>query len=277
MDDEGRSEIADLAIDVAREAGALLLAGHGRVRSVGTKSSPQDLVTQMDREAEALIRRRIAEHRPDDRILGEEQGWGVGAEEPAEPGPGVRWVVDPLDGTVNYFYGLPAWGVSVAAEVAGRILVGVVVVPALGEEYVAVSGSGSHRRVAGRAEPLAVSTVSELDHALVATGFGYLRERRAEQGRVVAGLLPDVRDIRRCGAAAVDLCWVAAGRLDAHYESGLHRWDWAAGSLIVAEAGGVVAGLNGAPAGDAMVLAAPPRLFTRLHDRLVELDADHPI
>ncbi|MDZ7576860.1 MAG: inositol monophosphatase family protein [Candidatus Nanopelagicales bacterium] len=261
-------ELGCLAAGIARQAGALLLEGWRDVHAVGTKSSPSDLVTQMDREAEALIRRRIAQARPRDRVLGEEEG-----ESPGD-GRGARWIVDPLDGTVNYFYGLPAWVVSIAVEIDGHVVVGAVNAPALGEDYLAVAGQGSHRTSVGKVERLAVSAVTDMREALLATGFGYRCERRAAQARVVAELLPEVRDIRRCGAAALDLCWTAGGRVDCYYERGLNLWDWAAGGLIVREAGGLVGGLRGRPGDTEMVVAGPAPLFTQLSDRLAGLEAD---
>ncbi len=257
-------ELAELALDIGREAAALLLAGSADVAPVATKTSPHDLVTQRDRESEDLIRRRIEEARPGDQVLGEEQGT-VGARSD------VKWIVDPLDGTVNYFYGQPAWAVSIGVERAGQPCAGVVVAPALGEEYVAVAGEGSWTIVAGDWRRLAVSGQEQLADSVVGTGFGYVAERRADQGRIVAALLPHLRDIRRVGAAALDLCWVGAGRLDAHYERGLQPWDRAAGSLVAAEAGAIVAGLPGQPAGTELAIAASPAVYPELARRLADL------
>lgn len=262
------ADLAELALGIAQEAGALLLARRGDARAVATKSSAHDLVTQMDRESEALVRARITAARPDDVVLGEEGG-SVGA-----AGSGVRWIVDPLDGTVNYFYGLPAWAVSIGVEIDGVIRAGAVVAPALGEQYVGAEGAGSWAvEPAGRVR-LAVSEVAELADALVSTGFGYLRERRVRQGDIVAALVGEVRDIRRVGAAAIDLCWVARGRLDAHYERGLADWDRAAGGLIAREAGATVAGLGGRPDTPDLTIAANTELFSQLADRLTTLGAD---
>ncbi len=244
----------------------MLAGSHGRTAVVQTKSSPTDVVTEMDRAAEDLIRRRILAARAGDAILGEERG---------ETGDGatVRWIVDPLDGSVNYLYGLPSWAVSIAAEVAGVVVAGVVSAPLLGCLYTAHLGGGAwleSRWLPGRRR-LCCNTGVALAEALVATGFGYAAQRRAAQGRVVAGLLPLVRDIRRAGAAAIDLCCVASGQVDAYYEVGLHEWDIAAGRLIAQEAGAAVGGMHATQAGEAMTIAASPALFAELHDTLAQL------
>jgi myo-inositol-1(or 4)-monophosphatase len=259
--------LVGLARSVAEETAELLMTGHGGVRVVQTKSSPTDVVTQMDRAAEELIRGRIQAARPADAILGEEGGQ-TGADSL------VRWIVDPLDGTVNYLYGLPHWAVSIAAEVAGEVVAGVVCAPLLRETYTATLGGGGwlHSEWLPGPRRLACTIGVGLADALVATGFGYSADQRAEQGGVLAGLLPKVRDIRRAGAAAVDLCYLAAGRVDAYYERGLHDWDVAAGGLVAREAGAVVSGLRGAAAGKRMTMAASPALFAELHDLLAALE-----
>lgn len=274
----GRADAAELmavAERVAREAGDLVSTGRpDRVTVAATKSSPQDVVTAMDFASEELLRRRLAELRPDDGVLGEERGF--------VPGPsGVTWVVDPIDGTVNYLYGQPSYSVSVAAVTGPRgeapsprtwtVLAGCVHAPTLGVTYTAARGQGSWRdgaRLTMGPGP------DDLSGCLLGTGFGYRAQRRAAQGRVVAALLPQVRDIRRIGSAAVDLCSVAAGTLDAHYERGLQPWDMAAASLVVTEAGGAVVGLRGAPADDEMTVAGPPALAARLATILADLGAD---
>jgi myo-inositol-1(or 4)-monophosphatase len=260
--------LATLATEVAQEAGELLMSSRHRVAVVQTKSSPTDVVTQADRAAEKLIRERLQAARPGDAILGEEGG---------ETGAGpVRWIVDPLDGTVNYLYGLPAWAVSIAAEVAGVVVAGAVCVPLQHSTFRAALGGGAWLDSAFDSGPqrLACNTGVALRDALVATGFGYPAQHRAEQGQVVAAVLPRVRDIRRAGAAAVDLCSVAAGRVDAYYEQGTHYWDIAAGGLIAREAGAVTGGLRGEEAGTAMTLAAAPALFAELRELLASLAAD---
>jgi myo-inositol-1(or 4)-monophosphatase len=196
------------------------------------------MVSAADRDAEALIRRMLLDERPDDGMLGEE-----GTSEHAESGR--RWVVDPLDGTTNFLYGLPAWAVSIALEDAGGGLVGVVLDPVRDELFTAVRGDGASLN----GEPLRMSGGATPATALLATGFGYDADRRALQAHVLSRILPAVRDIRRAGAAALDLCWLAAGRLDAYYERGLNHWDWAAARLVVTEAGGAVEDLEADPHG----------------------------
>jgi myo-inositol-1(or 4)-monophosphatase len=266
------NEFLDLATETAAEAGKLLASwrASGRPAVADTKSSPTDVVTQMDRQAEALIKDRIRAARPDDLILAEE-----GGQDRAESSTGVRWVVDPLDGTVNYLYGLADWAVSIAVEVDGAIVAGVVEVPERGETFFAVRGDGAWlSRRGGAATRQHCNTGVPLDRALVATGFGYEAERRKGQGQVVAELLPRVRDIRRGGSAAVDLCMVAAGRVDASYERGLNYWDYAAGGCVAREAGAMVGGLSGRPESPSMVVAAGPDLYPRLSEFLAGLDAE---
>lgn len=262
-----------VALDAATEAGELLLGGRPAVRAttldVGTKSSPTDVVTAMDRAAEDLLVDRLLGARPDDGLLGEEGSAREGTS-------GLRWVIDPLDGTVNYLYGLPQWGVAVLAEhtATGTPLVGVVVVPVLGETYVAVAGRGATRLDAHGEQVMRVSTCDDLAMALIGTGFGYRAERRAAQARVVAAMLPRVRDIRRGGAAAVDLCHVASGSLDGYYERGLQPWDLGAGGLVALEAGALLAGAGGGPPGEDLVVAAGPGIFGALRDAVLALRAD---
>ena len=261
-------ELALLALETGREAAELLLAGWSDVQPVATKSTRHDLVTQMDRRSERLIRQLLAAARPDDAVLGEEEGdTGVVGDD------GVRWVVDPLDGTVNYFYGQQSWAVSIAAERAGAVVAGAVVAPALREEYTAFAGGGAWAVADGRRERLQVSRVDRLSDAMVSTGFGYDPQRRGRQGRIAAALLPQVRDMRRIGAAAVDLCWVAHGRIDAHYECGLNFWDWAAGALMVCEAGGAATDLAGGAPATGMTIAGPTPLVGQLADVLREAGA----
>lgn len=263
-------ELRALAVSVAREAGSLLADRAGQVEVAATKSSPTDVVTEMDRRSEELIRSRILAARPFDAILGEEGGL-IGNTGNAP----VLWVIDPLDGTVNYLYGLHDWAVSIAAEVEGEILAGAVFVPMRGEMFSAARGEGAFLETAGTGRVrLHCNADVPLARALVGTGFGYLAARRKVQGEVVAAMLPRVRDIRRIGVASVDLCAVAAGRLDGFYERGLNYWDWAAGALVATEAGAVVGGLNGAPVSGSMAVAAGPGLFGPLADALAELDPE---
>jgi len=222
--------LLELAEAVAREAGALLLERFRRpATGVGSKSSATDLVSDADRDAEELIRGRLLGTRPGDSLLGEEGSSVDGT-------TGVRWVVDPLDGTVNYLFGLPEWAVSVACEDGGGIVAGVVHIPTRGETFTATRGHGAFLDGA----PIAVSDASELASALIATGFSYRAEVRRAQAAELATILPRVRDIRRGGSAAVDLASVACGRVDGFYEVGLNPWDLAAGALLVREAGGLV-------------------------------------
>jgi myo-inositol-1(or 4)-monophosphatase len=248
------TDLLELAVRLVREAGELARTGRRRALSgIASKSTPTDIVTELDRATERLVSDGLRAARPDDEILGEESGVSAGSS-------GVRWVLDPIDGTVNYVYGLPQYAVSLAAQVAGRTVAGVVRNPESGEEWTAVRGGGAWR--AG--ERLRGSAVSTLDQALVGTGFAYDARVRSEQAAVAAALLPRIRDIRRFGAASLDLCFAAEGRLDAYYERGLQPWDLAAGALIAEEAGLLVTGLNGDPAGEAMAVAAPPVLHRQL-------------
>ena len=254
-----------LVESVAREAGATALRYQASLgtRVAATKSSPTDVVTEADTAVEAQIRAAVTRHRPDDAVIGEEGADSSGTS-------GLRWVVDPIDGTVNYLYGRAGYAVSVAVEDEHGALVAVVHAPATNETWTAWRGHGAWLD----GQPIRPSEVSDLASALVGTGFGYRTERRRRQAEVVAAVLPAVRDVRRAGAASLDLCDVACGRLDGYYEQGLQPWDLAAGRLVVSEAGGVVSGLAGRPAGEAMVVAAGQRLHPVLVDLLTGLDAD---
>ncbi len=265
----GTAALLRIARDVAVEAAELAsrLRREG-VEVAGTKSSPIDIVTAADRAAEDLIRGRLAEARPDDGFLGEESGGAAGSS-------GLTWVVDPIDGTVNYLYGLPNWSVSIAV-VEGppdpdgwRILAGTVAAPALGEVYTASAGGGAH--LGDRV--LHVRERVELNRALLSTGFHYTQEIRGNQARLAAELIPQVRDLRRTGGAAIDLASVAAGRLDGYFEQGLNPWDQAAGALLVTEAGGRVTGLDGAAPTYRMVIAGEPGLAGDLDALLRRLGA----
>jgi myo-inositol-1(or 4)-monophosphatase len=259
-------QLLHLAIGAAELAGDLLLDGQRGARQVDAKSSPTDVVTQMDTAAEQAILDHLLTARPDDAVLGEEAGGREGTS-------GVRWIIDPLDGTVNYLYGLPLWAVSVAAEVEGSTAVGAVAVPALGAMYWAVQGQGAHVREGGGVRTLAVRPCEELAAALVATGFGYRAQRRAAQGAALAKVLPQVRDVRRAGAAALDLCWVASGLVDAYFERGVQPWDMAAGNLLVREAGGIVTGAEQDDPDDRLVVAAGPGIHAELRRTLLAAGA----
>jgi myo-inositol-1(or 4)-monophosphatase len=259
-------ELLRLARDIAVRAGEL--AHRRRIEGVEVadlKSSPVDVVTHADRETENLIRSLLAEARPDDGFLGEEGGAETGTS-------GLTWVVDPIDGTVNYLYGIPQWAVSIAVvegepdPLTWRALAGCVTNPVSGEIYTATDAGGAF---SGN-QQLRVVEPDSLAQSLIGTGFGYDSAVRAEQGVVVAALLPRIRDIRRFGAASLDLCAVATGRLNGYFERGLKPWDHAAAALVVREAGGVVTGLDGAPASDTFLLAAPPELASILATTLAE-------
>ena len=200
--------------------------------AVRAKSTPTDPVTIVDTETERLLRDRLAELRPGEHVLGEEGG---GSADASDGRP--TWVVDPIDGTVNFVYGLPAYVVSVAVQVDGQSLAGAIAHVVDGALYSAALGHGAHVRRDGTTTPLRCSQVDDLSMSLVGTGFGYDPQLRKRQAAVLATLLPQVRDIRRLGSAALDLCLVAAGQLDAYFEDNLNVWDWAAGALIAAEAG----------------------------------------
>ncbi|MGW1885475.1 inositol monophosphatase family protein [Streptomyces sp. NPDC001970] len=265
MTDRLLDELLSLALEAGRRAGELLRDGRPDDLAVAaTKSSPIDVVTEMDIAAEKLITGFLAGHRPDDGFLGEEGASTEGTS-------GIRWVIDPLDGTVNYLYGLPTWAVSIAAERDGETVVGVVEAPMRGETFRAVLGGGAHcgdRRLRCRPAP-------PLDQALVSTGFNYVQSVRSHQADVAQRLIPRLRDIRRSGSAAVDLCDVAAGRLDGYYERGLNPWDLAAGDLIAREAGALTGSRPGEPPSGDLAIAASPGVFEPLQRILDDLGAWH--
>jgi myo-inositol-1(or 4)-monophosphatase len=271
--------LLDLATGVAERAADLLRDGARQARtSVGTKSSLTDMVTEMDRASEELIVGELLAARPDDGILAEEGS----ARQGTSP---VRWVIDPLDGTTNYLYGHPGWAVSVAAEVtqgtgARQVVAGVVVDAVHAEVYTAAQGQGA----ACNGRPIHCSDQTDVAQALVATGFGYAPERRRDQAETLVELLPRVRDIRRMGAASVDVCMVGSGRVDAYFEWGLSWWDWAAGLLVAQEAGAVVSPLSALSASSGLVgdgaytdsvLAAAPGIAVPLGELLRSIGAEH--
>jgi myo-inositol-1(or 4)-monophosphatase len=253
-----------LATDIAHETGALVLDRDASTDlEVTTKSTETDVVTAKDTAAERLIRARLDAERPDDGFLGEESGTGTGT-------TGVRWIVDPIDGTVNYLYNIPQYAVSIGVEIDGVVKVGVVYDPGKDEMYQAILGGGATRN----AVTLHCSRETALSQSLVATGFGYAAARRTKQAEILLHLMREVRDIRRMGAASLDLCAVASGRVDGYYERGLNPWDVAAGVLIAQEAGAVVTDLVGAfPTGD-FVIAAAPGIHGALRELLVPLRPD---
>ena len=236
-------------------------------KTVRAKSTPTDPVTIVDTETERLLRDRLAELRPGEHILGEEGGGGPDRQ--ARDGR-PTWVLDPIDGTVNFVYGLPAYAVSVAVQVNGTSLAGAVANVVDGSVYSAAQGHGAHLRRNSVTTPLRCSSVSELSMTLAGTGFSYVPQLRERQAAILAKLLPQVRDIRRMGSAALDLCMVAAGGLDAFYEDSLNVWDWAAGALIAAEAGAVLRlpPGDGVVGGAGLVVAAAPGIAAALTDAL---------
>lgn len=253
-------ELLEVAEAAARSAGELLLERfRAPARGVDAKSTPTDLVSDADRDAEALILKHVERDRPDDGVLAEEGG-GRRARS------GFTWVVDPLDGTVNFLFGIAAWAVSIAVEDDAGTLVGIVRQPALGETFRAVRGGGATLN----GIPIRVSEREDLETALIGTGFAYDARARAAQADLVRKVLPRVRDIRRAGSAALDLAAVACGRLDAVYESPMEPWDRAAGVLLIQEAGGIVTDLP-APMGlSTGVVAANPILHPKLESLVKE-------
>jgi myo-inositol-1(or 4)-monophosphatase len=257
------AELERVAIELATGAARVVAAQRGDEYDVSAKSTSTDLVTTVDRATERWLRERIAELRPADGVLGEEAGERPGTS-------GVRWVVDPIDGTVNFVLGLPQYAVSVAAEVDGTVVAGAVCNPVTGATFHARLGGGSFldgRRLRGPRDV-------PLQRAVVGTGFGYDAARRQRQAEVITRVLPRVADIRRLGAASLDLCFLAAGRLDAYFEVGLNPWDHAAGGLVAREAGCVTSGLHGRPAGGDCYAAAGPALAGDFFALLEQAGAD---
>ncbi len=259
-------QLREVAEQLASEAAAFVRARRSEVFGAGSagtmdgsaepavrvKSTPTDPVTVVDTETERLLRDRLAVARPDDAILGEEEGG------PAGVAPGqLIWALDPIDGTVNFLYGIPAYAVSVGVRRDGVSVAGAVADVAAGTLYSAAQGHGARVRSDGVVTELRCSPATELSMALVGTGFAYQRDHRRRQAEMLAEMLVDVRDIRRIGSCALDLCMVAAGRLDAYYEDGVHLWDWAAGALIAAEAGARVRPPASGDGAGLMVAAAP--------------------
>lgn len=248
--DAQRTELRDLAARLAREAGAIALAGRRSSSSAlpgDTKSSNTDLVTEFDRAAEAHIVGELRRVRPDDAIVGEEGTDDAGTS-------GFAWFIDPIDGTTNFVYDQPAWACSIGVSHHGEMVVGAVFAPVLDELFLATLGAGASRN----GEPISVSGENDLALALVGTGFNYQRAARADQAAIIASLIGEVRDIRRLGSAAFDLCMVACGRLDVYYERHLNAWDAAAGELIAREAGAISSDFSGgSPRPEELVVATP--------------------
>lgn len=260
--------LADLAVTVAREAADLVTSYRsGGVTVAATKTTDIDIVTEADRASERLIRDRLRASRPTDAFLGEE-----GDDEPGTSG--VRWVIDPIDGTVNYLYGLPQYAVSIAAEVDGEVRAGVVLNPATGTTYVAHVGDDGVATATRDGRPVAVRPASPLERMLVGTGFSYDRGVRALQARATLELLPRVRDIRRLGACALDLCHVAEGLLDAYVEEGVNLWDHAAGALVARAAGARTELMTGV-GGNTLLLCAGADAFDEFRSAVVESGFAH--
>ncbi len=261
------AELRTLAADLATRAGALAHDGRRRL-GVGqpvahdTKSTPTDPVTEFDRAAEALIVDELRSTRPDDSIVGEEGADHAGTS-------GLEWHIDPIDGTANFVYDLPAWCTSVAVVDDQGPLAGAVYVPVTDELFSAARGAGATRN----GTPIRCSTASQLSMALVGTGFNYSPTIRELQARRLTALLPQVRDVRRYGSAALDLCMVACGRLDAYFEEYLNSWDLAAGVLIASEAGAATSNFGSGPAGSDATVAAAPGLHEALLALLATIDA----
>jgi len=256
--------LRDLALAVATDVAARIAARAGAPDlRITTKTTVTDPVTEVDQEVEALVVSSLLAARPDDGVLGEE-----GADRPGTSG--VRWLIDPIDGTVNFMYGVPGCNVSIGAEVDGVVVAGAVVDPLHGDAFAAARGHGATRN----GHPIRCSDVGDLGLALLGTGFGYDPVERQRQADVLAHVLPRVRDIRRVGAAAIDLCWVACGRLDGFYERGLKAWDWGAASLVVTEAGATIGTIGDRPlvpgAPPATIVACGPALFDPLRTLLEE-------
>jgi myo-inositol-1(or 4)-monophosphatase len=252
-------ELLELAVRAARSAGRLIETGAARgVTVAATKSSDVDVVTESDRSAERLIRRTVLVARPDDAVMGEE-----GDDEPGSSG--VRWIVDPIDGTVNFLYGIPQYAVSIAAELDGEVVAGVVLNVATGAEYTATRGGPAHRD--GR--PIAVRATVPLSERLIGTGFSYEAHQREVQARALVRLIPRIRDIRRFGSCALDLCAVAQGWLDGYVEEGVNLWDHAAGGLIAEAAGARVETAEGV-GGRLLVMAAPEPGFDEFRSAVAD-------
>jgi len=267
-------QLLKIAVEAARLAVDLIYTERPTAFWIEQKSSATDHVTEMDLASEQLIRKIISDHRPGDRIIGEEGQLSLGTLNTESPE--VVWFVDPIDGTTNYVYDLPGYAVSIAAQIDGQTVAGLVADPTHDRVYSATLGGGAFCNSALiHLRPSRSDSHQELlATALVATGFSYSAERRARQGKVIAELLPQIRDIRRMGSAALDLCSVASGRVDGYFELGLSPWDWLAGGLIATEAGAELGPLDPTADDSAGLLAAGPELFSPLRELLCSLGAD---
>ena len=248
------NELLVIASELAQAAGDMALAGRkAGLRNVQTKSTATDMVTEFDRASEKLIVEGLRERRPLDAIVGEEGASVTGTS-------GITWYIDPIDGTTNFLYDLPAWAVSIGAQDSNGPLAGVVYVPALGEMFSATRGGGAFLNNS----PIRCNSISDISQALVCTGFSYSSDQRTIQANRVAQFIHQIRDIRRAGAAAIDLCFVACGRIDAYFEENLHQWDISAGILIAHEAGCRSGDFSGNTARPEEILTSAPALFNGL-------------
>ena len=261
----------ELAMSIAKAAGEQLLVRPEHLE-IDTKSSATDVVTQMDREAEAYIVAQLNKHRPDDAILGEEGANFAGSSN-------FQWVIDPIDGTVNYLHQIPHWCVSIGLKnrQTGESIAGVVYAPVYDQMYISSKGLGSWVIDQGVPRILQVSACKQLSDAVIGTGFGYASSRRASQARVLSQVLPQVADIRRLGSCAIDLCLVADGVLDGYYERGVNDWDHAAGELIAREAGAIASGLRGNKVGIDMVVVTTSGIYADLVAILESNNADSDV
>ena len=256
-------ELLAVAADLARTAGDMALAGRkAGLRNVQTKSTATDMVTEFDRASEKLIVEGMRERRPLDAIVGEEGASVSGTS-------GITWYIDPIDGTTNFLYDLPAWAVSIGAEDSSGPLAGVVYIPALGEMFTATRGGGAFLNGA----PIQSNTIADVSQALVCTGFSYSADQRTIQAQRVSRFIHQIRDIRRAGAAAIDLCFVACGRIDAYFEENLHQWDISAGILIAHEAGCRSGDFSGHTPRPAEILTTAPAIFDQLSQLIMAASA----
>jgi myo-inositol-1(or 4)-monophosphatase len=255
--------LLELATSLAHDAGTLAFEGRkSGLSSVGTKSTATDMVTEYDRASERLIVERLRRERPEDSIIGEEGASFDGTS-------GIEWCIDPIDGTTNFTYALPNWAVSIGVSDRSGPLLGVVYVPPLGETFTAVRGEGASLN----GERITCSETSEISQALVCTGFSYSAHQRSIQSARVARMIHEVRDIRRFGAASIDMCYVACGRLDAYFEENLFPWDIAAGALIAREAGCRLGDFRGGALRPAEALVATPAVFDELSAMILRASA----
>ncbi len=252
-----------VARDLARSAGDMALAGRkAGLQNVQTKSTATDMVTEFDRASEKLIVEGLRERRPLDAIVGEEGASVAGTS-------GITWYIDPIDGTTNFLYDLPAWAVSIGAKDSNGPIAGVVYIPALGEMFSATRGGGAFLNDS----PIRSNNITDVAQALVCTGFSYAAEQRTLQAQRVSKFIHQIRDIRRAGAAAIDLCFVACGRIDAYFEENLHQWDIAAGILIAHEAGCRSGDFAGNAPRPAEILTTAPAIFDQLSGLIMAASA----